>query len=51
MFKHQHHTEAQTSWAAWQGATASHTQLAEATITVVVIAYFVSFLLGQLLFG
>jgi hypothetical protein len=49
MFKHTPRTPGQLSWARWQGATASHTQLAEATITVAVIAYFASFLLGNLL--
>ncbi len=49
MFKHTQTTPAQVSWSRWHGATTSHTQLAEATITVAVIAYFASFLLGHLL--
>jgi hypothetical protein len=50
MFKHQTNTEAQTSWAAWQGSSPSHTRLAETIVTMAVIAYFATFLLAQLLF-
>ncbi len=51
MFKHTPRTAAHTRGASWQGDTASHTQLAEAIITVAVIAYFASFLLAQFLFA
>ena len=50
MFRHTPRTAAHTRGASWQGDSASHTQLAEATITVAVIAYFASFLLAQLMF-
>ena len=49
MFKHTAHTKAQASPSAWQDTAMSHTRMAEATITVAVIAYFASFLLTHLL--
>ena len=49
MFKHIAHAEVQASSPAWHGTQTSRTRLAEATITVAVIAYFASFLLTHLL--